>query len=292
MNAQKLFRFAIVLAVTLLGVTACSAPAAQVTPAAQVVAVSSPAPTLVSPTDLPTATTVPPTNTSTATATRLSPTNTPIPPTKTPLPTSTSTLTPTDTPTEPPTPTFTSTLTPTLKPKPTVAATRKPTAKPAAAKSFAVTWNSNVEYNGRTADSFWCQFHNQYQNLTAQEMPFQTFTDDKLGNVILLTFDANKAKGGYQPVIGIANADGTINRWRLGGWYAKAFGWRNGIEQFPPGPLAANAPSDDWTWYSVSQAGEYCKYVYVKWNGQTSAAEFAPDGKLVNPNATLPAGAP
>lgn len=149
-----------------------------------------------------------------------------------------------------------------------------------------------MSYEGRTADSFWCQFHNQYQNNTAQEMPFQEFKDQSDGRVILLSFDPTLVTGGFQPIIGIANADGTINRWVLAGWYAKIFGWSNGIEEFPPRPLGANAPSGDWTWYNVSRPGEFCKFAYVKWKGQISAAEYAPDGKLVNTNATLPPGAP
>lgn len=98
---------------------------------------------------------------------------------------------------------------------------------------------------------------------------------------------------GYDPVFGVANADGSINRWGLGGWYAKALGWSNGIEKFPPDPIQAGTTSDDWTWYSIAGLnGEYCRYVYVKWNGTINAAEYSPKGELVNAHATLPPGAP
>jgi len=98
---------------------------------------------------------------------------------------------------------------------------------------------------------------------------------------------------GYQPVFVIANADGTVNRWSTAGWYSKLFGWPNGIEDFPPKPIPGNTNSGDWTWYSITQNnGEYCRFAYVRWQGQVYAAEFAPDGKLVNSNATLPEGAP
>ncbi len=285
MTAHKMFGLFLLITAGLL-LNACNAPATPLPVVAQVGVTKTAVPTLVSPTDAPTATTAPPT------ATAIPPTDTPtkIPPTNTAMPTATHTATatatpiPTDTPTLPPT----ATAKPTQKP-----ATKAPTKPPAPAKAFSVTWNTNVGYEGRNATSFWCKFHNQYQNLSAQEFPFQGFgADAQDTRVRLLTFDPKLAQGGYQPVIGIANPDGTINRWRLAGWYAKALGWPNGIEPFPPNPLAANAPSDDWTWYSVSNQGEYCKYAYVKWQGQTSAVEFAPDGTIVNTNATLPPDAP
>ncbi len=147
-------------------------------------------------------------------------------------------------------------------------------------------------YEGRDANSQWCQIHNETQNLTAEEMLFQTFEQQNLAPVLLRTYNATLARGGYQPIFGIANADGSINRWMLAGWYAKAFGWPNGIEQFPPNGVAGGASSGDWTWYSVARAGEFCKFVYVRWKGQRSVSEYAPDGKLINTNATLPSGAP
>ncbi len=128
--------------------------------------------------------------------------------------------------------------------------------------------------------------------MTDTEMPFQTYGDEEKKLIKLLSLDPEGTTGGYQPIIGIANGDGTINHWRSAGWYAKAFGWRNGIEKMPPDALAANAPSGDWTWYSVTDQGQFCRYVYMKWNGQTLAAEYAPDGELVNGNAILPDGAP
>jgi|GEM_PF-1481725 len=284
MNALKIFGLVLVILVVFLN--GCAAPATPPQNVSQVAATNAPVPTLVSPTDAPTATNPPPTATKippTNTATKIPPTNTP---THTPTHTATATATqiPTDTPTSPPT----ATIVPTQKP-----ATKAPTKPPAPAKAFSVAWKTNVGYEGRDATTFWCKFHNQYDNLSAKEFPFQGFgADIQDTRVRLLTFDPKLAQGGYQPVIGIANADGSINRWRLAGWYAKALGWSNGIEPFPPNPLAANSPSDDWTWYSISRQGEYCKYAYVKWQGQTSAVEFAPDGTIVNTNATLPPDAP
>lgn len=195
--------------------------------------------------------------------------------------------------------TRTATVTPTktaaasaTAPKPTTApptARPAPTKAPQAAAPFNVSWNKGFEYLARDGNSFWCQMHNQVQNLTDQEMPFQS-PDVKI--VDLLTLNPVGPLGGFQPIVGIANGDGTIAKWQLAGWYAKAFGWRNGIEEFPPHGIAAKGDSGDWTWYGVNQAGQYCKYVYVKWNGHTVAAEFSPQGELVNPNAALPAGAP
>jgi phosphatidylserine/phosphatidylglycerophosphate/cardiolipin synthase-like enzyme len=70
------------------------------------------------------------------------------------------------------------------------------------------------------------------------------------------------------------------------------FGWPNGIDKLPPDPIKGGTTSDDWTWYSFAQKnGEYCRFVYVKWKGQISAAEYSPEGKLINSNATLPPGA-
>ncbi len=97
---------------------------------------------------------------------------------------------------------------------------------------------------------------------------------------------------GYGPIFGVANPDGTIKQWRVAGWYSKLFGWPNGIPGWPY-DLKANTLSDDWTWYSIANRnGEYCRYVYVKYQGQVSAAEYAPKGELVNTNAKLPPGAP
>lgn len=273
--------------------TACAAPAqAPSTPVPQVAAANTVAPS-------PTATAVP------ATATNVPPTPTQVPPSATNTATQTATSTPTRTATNTNTPTVTAspTSTATLTPPPPTAtkipptATRKATViKPTntpkpSTKVFSVTWNTNMGYEPRDGSSSWCKFHNQYVNNTSEEMPFQSFAEGS-NKFILLTFDPTLTKGGYQPIIGIANPDGSINRWRLGGWYAKLLGWPNGIEQFPPGPLPANGPSDDWTWYSVSGPGEFCKYAYVRWKGQVSAVEFAPDGTIVNRNAALPAGAP
>lgn len=147
-------------------------------------------------------------------------------------------------------------------------------------------------YEGRDATSRWCQIHNETQNLTAEGLPFQQFADEGKKIVSLFTYDPKYAQGGFQPIFGVANADGSINRWTLAGWYAKAFGWPNGIEEFPPSGVAGNATTGDWTWYSIAREGQFCKYVYVKWKGQTSVAEYSPDGKLINANATLPPGAP
>jgi hypothetical protein len=120
-------------------------------------------------------------------------------------------------------------------------------------------------------------------------MPFQnatTFTKYPIGPIASGTID------GYQPVIGIANPDGSINHWAMAGWYSSYFGWPNGITDWPPKPIPANADSGDWTWYSNSDQGQYCRYAYVKWKGHVSAAEFSGKGDLVNANATLPPGAP
>lgn len=145
-------------------------------------------------------------------------------------------------------------------------------------------------YEGRDAETRWCQMHNETLNLTGEEMSFQnpeTLLKKPMGVLIDLKTD------GFQPVFAIANADGTINRWSAAGWYAKMFGWPNGIEDFPPKPVVGGASSGDWTWYSVVQNnGEFCRFVYVRWKGQALAAEYAPDGKLINVNATLPPGAP
>lgn len=276
------------LALLLLG--ACSAPP--------------PTATAVPPTAVsiqPTATTVPPT--ATATATSLPPTAKSLPPTATNTsvpPTATNTAVPptrTNTPTTiPPTATATATSRPPTATKVPATATRKPTlqptAKPVAAGAFTVTWKTGIEYLSRDATSFWCQTHNQFQNQTDAAMPFQDFKDESKKLIHLLTLNPTDSLGGYQPVVGIYNGDGTLNHWQSAGWYAKAFGWRNGIEQFPPDPLAARADSGDWTWYGVPEQGQYCRYVYMRWKGQVSAAEYSPDGKLINTNATLPAGAP
>lgn len=145
-------------------------------------------------------------------------------------------------------------------------------------------------YEGRNADSRWCKMHNETQNLTGEDMQFQDL--EALLKHAIGPFPDSKTDG-YQPVFGIANADGSINRWWRAGWYAKIFGWPNGIEDLPPKPVVGGASSGDWTWYSVVQNnGEYCRYVYTRWKGQVSVGEYAPDGKLINANATLPPGAP
>jgi hypothetical protein len=147
-----------------------------------------------------------------------------------------------------------------------------------------------MSYEPRNAESNWCKMHNEAQNLTGEEMLFQnleTFLQAPVGPLGDLKSD------GYQPVFVIANADGSINRFSAAGWYARAFGWSNGIVEFPPNPVLGGANSGDWTWYSnVQTNGEYCRFVYVRWKGQVQAAEYAPDGKLVNTNAALPPGAP
>lgn len=246
---------------------------------------------VVPPTDstAPTATFVPPTATETvapptATETTEPPTATSVPTTATetlPPPTATET-------TEPPTATV---VPPTATAAPTVvSATRAPTKPPAPANAFSVMWKTDMGYEGRDAETRWCQMHNETQNLTGEDMHFQdlgTLLKKPMGALIDLKTD------GFQPVIAIANADGTINRWSAAGWYAKMFGWPNGIEDFPPKPVVGGASSGDWTWYSVVQNnGEFCRFAYVRWKGQVLAAEFAPDGKLINTNATLPDGAP
>lgn len=239
----------------------------------------------------PTTTTVPATDTPTS----VPPTSTPVPPTETTS--STETLAPTATLTRTAEPTSAPTDTPALPtatPVPPTAtrvppaATRKPTAT-AVPKFYTVAWKTGIQYDARNPTSFWCKLHNEYQNGASEDMPFQNkdtltkffFTGSKIGAV-----------DGFEPVFGIANPDGSINRWALGGWYAKAFGWPNGIEKFPPDPIKAGTASGDWTFYSNTGAREYCRFAYVKWKGQISAAEFAGKGDLVNANATLPAGAP
>lgn len=145
-------------------------------------------------------------------------------------------------------------------------------------------------YEGRNADSRWCKMHNDTQNLTTEDMQFQDLTQFWKHPIGAFPGDTS---AGYQPVFGIANPDGTINRWARAGWYAKLFGWPNGIEDLPPKSVVGGSSSGDWTWYSVAQNnGEFCKFVYVRWKGQVTAAEYAPDGKLINTNATLPQGAP
>lgn len=272
-----------------------AAPTVENTSVAQVVPDTAVPPTVaeatIPPTDVPppTATLVPPTDTATiapptATETIVLPTATTIPPTATETsapPTATETSLPPTATAVPPA----ATTAPT-----TVPPTRAPTKPPVAANPFSVTWKTNVEYNNKDASSNWCQLHNETMNLTSEDMLFQdpaTFFKAPAGPLGDLKPD------GYQPVFGIANADGTLNRWSSAGWYAKMFGWRNGIEDFPPKPVIGGTSSGDWTWYSVVQLnGEYCRFVYVRWKGQVLAAEYAPDGKLINVNATLPPGAP
>jgi len=225
-------------------------------------------------------------------------------PTDAPTPTDTMTAVPTDVPPDtateaaPPTVTLTFTPVPPTATKVAPAPTRKPTVVPPtaapkpSANAFTVNWKSGFEYLPRDATSSWCQMHDEFQNLTDKEMPFQQYDDDAKKLTHLLTLNPEGTVGGYQPIVGIANADGSINHWQSAGWYAKAFGWRNGIEKMPPDGLAAGAPSGDWTWYGVTDQGQFCRFVYMKWDGQTTAAEYAPDGKLTDGNATLPPGAP
>lgn len=237
---------------------------------------------IIPPTDAPppSATLVPPTTTATSSP----PTATDIPPTATETsapPTATETSLPPTATAVPPA----ATTAPTAIPP-----TRAPTKPPVPANVFSVAWKTDMGYEGRDAETRWCQMHNETLNLTGEEMSFQnpeTLLKKPMGVLIDLKTD------GFQPVFAIANADGTINRWSAAGWYAKMFGWPNGIEDFPPKPVVGGASSGDWTWYSVVQNnGEFCRFVYVRWKGQALAAEYAPDGKLINVNATLPPGAP
>ncbi len=223
-----------------------------------------------------TAVAIQPTAAPTATDTPIPPTDTPVPPTVTP------TSTPTDTPTATYTPTETPTNTPTrIPPTPTRKPTLIPTVPPAV---LVVDWKTKMEYNARDGSTFWCQTHNQYHNNSTSNIPFQS--------VLLWPGETPPSDySGYGPVFGVANPDGSIKYWWMAGWYSKQFGWRNGIDGWPydlkPGL------SDDWTWYSVAQRDvEYCRFVYVKYQGQYSVAEYAPNGDLINTHATLPPGAP
>lgn len=278
-------RMAPVLAFLFLSACAQSTPAAAtplaINPASTEIAIAT-APTVSPPTDTPvtftetpsptetaeptstsTPTAVPPTETSTA----VPPTATPVPPTATPVPPTATRVPPTAT-----------RVPPTAKPKPT-----------AVLKLFTVTWKTGIQYDARDQNSFWCKLHDEYQNNASEDMPFQN--KETLTNYFFLG-RAPKTIDGYEPVFGIAGPDGSIVRWGLGGWYAKMLGWRNGYDEFPPSPIKAGTPSGDWTFYSNASTGEYCRYVYVKWKGQISAAEFSGKGDLVSSNATLPPGAP
>lgn len=221
-----------------------------------------------------------------ATATPVPPTDTPLPPTPTEVPPTATVVPPTATavpPTATPVP-----PTPTSTPvPPTATPTRVPPTFTPIPRYFTVSWKK-VEYNPRTGGSFWCQFHNQYQNLTSEPMPF-----NKRDTVMNYFFDTGVVGvvDGYEPVIGIANGDGSISKWALAGWYAREFGWPNGMEPFPPNALNPGL-SDDWTWYSVSRGGQYCRFAYVKWKGQISGVEFSPQGDVINTNAKIPADAP
>jgi hypothetical protein len=263
---------ALLLAVIFMAACGQSTPA---TPAAAALALS-PSPTTIPPTGTPTA--VP------ATETAVAPSATAVPPTSTPEPTDTATaVPPTSTPTaEPPTatpvpPTATS-VPPTAVPRPTLA--------PTPAALLKVDWKTGIEYIPRNGTSNWCQMHNQYHNNSGADVSFQATPYSSVGST------PNAKYSGYDPIFGIANPDGFINAWRVGGWYSKMLGWPNGIPGLPP-DIKAGTVSDDWTWYSVAATnGEYCRFVYVKFKGQISAAEYSAKGDLVNPNATLPAGAP
>ena len=46
-----------------------------------------------------------------------------------------------------------------------------------------------------------------------------------MNGVTFLSQDVIGTVDGYEPVFGIANPDGSLNRWALGGWYAKLLGW-------------------------------------------------------------------
>jgi hypothetical protein len=215
----------------------------------------------------PTSTAIPPTETPTS-----------LPPTDTPLPTETATVAPTETsiPTETPTMAPTDTpLSPTTTPVPPTAtrvpptATRKPTAVARTATpvvSITVDWLSGMGYEGRDANSRWCQMQMVYHNNDTQDLKWPD----------------------YRPVFGVAAADTSIAHWWNAGFYSKIYGWPNGIEGLPP-TIPAGQSSYTWTWYSVAQNnGEYCRYVYVQLRGKTFAAEYSPQGDLVNKNATLP----
>jgi hypothetical protein len=273
MNRKRALAMLIVMALAFLFLSGC---AQSTSSAATTVALN------------PTTTSIPPAHTPTV----VPPTDTPVPPSSTPsptdtaAPTSTSTATaipPTNTPT-PVTPTATS-----VPPTPTrVPATAKP--KPTAVPNiYAVTWKTGIQYDARTGSSFWCKLHDEYQNNSSEDMPFQN--KESITNYFFLGRKVIVVDG-YEPVFGIAGPDGSIIRWGLGGWYAKRLGWPNGYEEFPPGPIKAGAPSGDWTFYSDVTTGEYCRYAYVKWKGQISAAEFSGKGDLVSTKATLPPGAP
>ncbi|MGE5138175.1 MAG: hypothetical protein ACM3JD_01825 [Rudaea sp.] len=277
---RYVLHLSLLLGLAVVVLASCGAPTPAPTVQAAAVAAATETPTPPTETPIPpTETLIPPTDTP------VRPTETPVPPTETPTRTPTLTSTPSLTPTT----TATATLTPTATRVPATA-TRKPTAKPTVApRAFSVTWKTGIEYNNRTADSFWCQLHNEYQNNSTEDMPFQnktTLTSFFFLGKPIATVD------GYEPIFGIANPDGSINRWALGGWYAKLLGWRNGYDEFPPLPIKAGSASGDWTFYSNVSGGEYCRYVYVKWKGQVSAAEFAGKGELINTNAKLPVGAP
>ncbi len=181
-------------------------------------------------------------------------------------------------------PTTPTPIPPTAKPKPALAPT-------AVAKLFSVDWKTGMEYIPQSATRNACQMHNQYRNNSQEEMPFQN--KDTLLKFFFTTGELGPVEG-YEPIFGLANPDGSMSQWKLAGWYARAFGWSNGIAEFPPQALNAGAASDDWTWYSIhnKEAGQWCRYVYVKWKGQISAAEYSAKGDLINTNAKLPPGAP
>jgi hypothetical protein len=215
-------------------------------------------------------------------------TDTPIPPTDTLVPpTETPTMTPTQTATELPTETPTSVRSPTATPVPPTA-TRKPTAAPTAVPQLVtVDWKTGMEYNNRDGSSFWCQMHNQYHNNSPEDLKFQ---EGK--TMVYPGATPPNTYSGYGPIFGVANPDGSIKQWRVAGWYSKMLGWPNGIPGWPY-DIKAGTVSDDWTWYSDAQRnGEYCRYVYVKWRGQVSAAEYSPKGDIVSTNSALPPGAP
>ncbi len=272
MNRANSLRFLICLCFVVLLASACS----QVTP-----------------------TSVPPTAVALApTATSIPAIEPPATATNTVLPTdtATATLAPTDTATSASAPTDTATATNTLvppsatrvplvptrvpvtlAPRPTLAPTLPPITN-----NLQVDWRSGIEYLARDGSSRWCQMHNAVQNNTSAEVVFQQ------GNFTPPGVPPPATYSGYDPVFGIANPDGSLKQWRVGGWYSKLFGWPNGIPGYPA-PVPAGQNSGDWTWYSVAQNnGEYCRYVYVQSQGKKYGAEYNAQGQLINRNVTIP----
>lgn len=132
-----------------------------------------------------------------------------------------------------------------------------PAAPVAQSAPFNMTWSSQMTYEGREAQSQWCQISMTYTNLSNETVNWPD----------------------YQPAFRVVNPDGQLYEWRAGNYYSVEDGWPNGISGTPP-PIAPNS-SADWTWYSYTDTtGQYCDSVAIFLQGWIYLAEYNAQGQF------------